>query len=131
MATPVSTPDTENTTSVNPEWRKALWHFVTAAGTLPGTPESEATQIQNAARAALDQIKAVLSVQASYTNEADYAEPNWQSVFYGANYDRLLQIKQKYDPDTLLNCWKCVGWLGPEDPMYSCYGGNPVPSLPA
>lgn len=34
----------------------------------------------------------------SYSNEADPTEPNFQTTFYGPNYDRLSQIKRKYDP---------------------------------
>lgn len=33
-----------------------------------------------------------------YLNEGDFQEKNWQSVFYGVNYDKLLSIKNKYDP---------------------------------
>ncbi|KAI7779512.1 FAD-linked oxidoreductase YvdP [Diaporthe eres] len=39
---------------------------------------------------------------ATYLNEADFNEPNWQETFYGSNYPRLLSIKQKYDPYGIL-----------------------------
>jgi hypothetical protein len=128
---PVNTPDTAHLTSANPAWRDTLWHLVTAAAWGAGTPDSKTSQILTAARAALVPISDILSVQAAYTNEADPAEPNWQQVFYGDNFDRLVTIKQKYDPESVLNCWKCPGWLGPQDPMYSCDSDNPVPSVPA
>lgn len=35
---------------------------------------------------------------AAYLNEADFGQPEWQKVFYGANYNRLRSIKRKYDP---------------------------------
>ncbi|KAK7044066.1 hypothetical protein VNI00_007782 [Paramarasmius palmivorus] len=38
----------------------------------------------------------------AYLNEADPNEPNFKQSFYGANYDRLLSIKDKYDPLQLL-----------------------------
>ncbi|KAK1248182.1 hypothetical protein MKX08_006402 [Trichoderma sp. CBMAI-0020] len=123
-----NTPDTHNATSANPVWRNTLWHLVAAAGWLPGMPDGG--QAAAAARSAIEAIKAPLSVQASYLNEADPDEPDWQHVFFGGNYDKLLAIKQKYDPNTLLNCKKCVGYLGDADPMYSCYSDNPVPSVP-
>ncbi|KAH8800657.1 hypothetical protein F5884DRAFT_713644, partial [Xylogone sp. PMI_703] len=122
---PFNTPDAEHATSANRAWRDTLWHFVTASSYLPGTSASDASAIVAAARNALEPIKDILPVQAAYTNEADPGEPNWQEVFYGEDYDRLLQVKRQYDPDSLLNCWKCVGWLGPEDPMYSCYKQDP------
>ncbi|KAM0245094.1 hypothetical protein ACHAQJ_010648 [Trichoderma viride] len=123
-----NTPDAQNATSANPVWRETLWHLVAAAGWLPGMPDGGLAGA--AARAAVEGIKAPLAVQASYLNEADPDEPDWQDVFFGGNYDKLLAIKQKYDPDTLLNCMKCVGYLGDADPMYSCYSNNPVSSTP-
>ncbi|KAL2259507.1 hypothetical protein VTK26DRAFT_6797 [Humicola hyalothermophila] len=38
----------------------------------------------------------------AYLNEADYSEPNFQEAFYGSNYERLLSIKKKYDPNNIL-----------------------------
>lgn len=125
-----NTPDAQQATSANPAWRETQWHLLSAAVWLPGTPDDVSSQIAAAARAALDVIKAPLSVQAAYLNEADPDEPDWQNVFFGENYDKLLAIKQKWDPDTVLNCKKCVGYLGDADPMYSCYSENPVPSVP-
>ncbi|PTB81770.1 FAD-binding domain-containing protein [Trichoderma longibrachiatum ATCC 18648] len=125
-----NTADTAQATSVNPAWRKTLWHLITPAVWRPGTPDKISSGIASAARAALDAIKAPLSVQATYLNEADPDEPDWQNVFFGKNYDKLLAIKKKWDPDTVLNCKKCVGYLGEKDPMYSCYSANPVPSVP-
>jgi len=34
----------------------------------------------------------------AYSNEADVNEPDFQKVFFGPNYPRLLSIKKKYDP---------------------------------
>lgn len=33
----------------------------------------------------------------------------WQHDFYGSHYDRLLDIKDKYDPDDIFYCPTCVG----------------------
>ncbi|TFB06091.1 putative FAD-linked oxidoreductase [Trichoderma ghanense] len=125
-----NTADAAQATSVNPAWRKTLWHLVAPAVWLPGTPDKISSGIASAARSALDAIKAPLSVQAAYLNEADPDEPDWQNVFFGKNYDKLLAVKKKWDPDTVLNCKKCVGYLGDKDPMFSCYSANPVPSVP-
>lgn len=35
---------------------------------------------------------------ASYVNEGDLYEPNWQQAYWGTNYARLLEIRRKYDP---------------------------------
>jgi len=38
---------------------------------------------------------------ASYLNEADAREPNFQRTFFGDNYERLSLIKRIYDPEDL------------------------------
>lgn len=48
----------------------------------------------------------------------------WQDAFWGPNYERLLSIKQKYDPDRVLDCWKCVGFEeGGAGDEFKCYEG--------
>lgn len=50
--------------------------------------------------------------------QANPYEVDWQWPFWGPNYPRLYAIKQKYDPDGLLWCHKCVGseaWAEQED----------------
>lgn len=49
---------------------------------------------------------------AAYLNEADYNQPDWQETFYGSNYERLLSIKQKYDPHGILWGKTAVGSEG-------------------
>ncbi|PLB48795.1 FAD binding domain protein [Aspergillus steynii IBT 23096] len=53
-----------------------------------------------------------------YLNEADFNQPDWQSAFYGANYDCLQRIKDKYDPDQAFYARTAVGsqrWVEHED----------------
>ena len=49
---------------------------------------------------------------AAYSNEADAREPDFQSVFYGSNYRRLLEVKRKYDPQSLFIVASGVGSEG-------------------
>lgn len=54
----------------------------------------------------------------AYLNEADYRQPQWQNVFYGGNYQRLLDIKRRYDPHDLFYGLTAVGseaWTVRED----------------
>lgn len=37
----------------------------------------------------------------SYSNEANALEPDFQTTFFGPNYQRLLSIKAEYDPKDL------------------------------
>ncbi|KAJ3567274.1 hypothetical protein NPX13_g6826 [Xylaria arbuscula] len=45
----------------------------------------------------------------AYLNKGDPWEPRWQEVFYGPNYDRLLKVKNKYDPTGMLYSLTSVG----------------------
>ena len=45
----------------------------------------------------------------AYLNEADPTNPDWQTVFYGENYGRLLDIKRRWDPKGVFWCKPCVG----------------------
>ena len=33
----------------------------------------------------------------AYINEADFQQMDWQNVYFGCNYDKLLAVKKKYD----------------------------------
>ena len=46
----------------------------------------------------------------AYFNEADFFEEDWQDTFWGMeNYLKLLDIKDKWDPNHLFYCHNCVG----------------------
>lgn len=45
----------------------------------------------------------------AYLNEGNWAQPEWQQVFYGDSYERLRQIKAKYDPNDLFYGLTAVG----------------------
>ncbi|XP_060084761.1 uncharacterized protein LOC132564025 [Ylistrum balloti] len=45
----------------------------------------------------------------SYRNEGSADSPSWKDDFWGSNYDRLLVIKRRYDPDNVFSCADCVG----------------------
>lgn len=39
-------------------------------------------------------------------------EKDWQRLFWGDNYDRLLRIKDEVDPEDVFWCTPCVGSEG-------------------
>jgi hypothetical protein len=45
----------------------------------------------------------------AYYNEAAMDLIEWQDLFWGSNYARLLQIKRGLDPMHVFNCRQCVG----------------------
>ncbi|KAF0326455.1 FAD binding domain protein [Colletotrichum asianum] len=54
-------------------------------------------------------LRSLAPESGAYINEADDREPDWQRTFWGPNYDRLREIKKKYDPDSIQWCHRCVG----------------------
>jgi hypothetical protein len=108
---PWNQPDNSKT-AVNAQWRNALWHVVMGAGWISSIPANVRAQIQNTVSASVQPFKALTPGGGAYVNEADWMEENWQQTFFGDNYDRLLDVKKRYDPTGLFSCWKCVGWTG-------------------
>ncbi|KAJ8074384.1 hypothetical protein PM082_015284 [Marasmius tenuissimus] len=112
---------TEGSTSVTPAWRNSLWQigfnrkwqFNSTAEDIKKVYQTvtEVTQLQ----------RDIAPNSGAYFNEGDTYEPNHEVTFWGDNYPKLLQVKKKYDPLGLLDCWQCVGWRGPKDKRFSCY----------
>ncbi|MFC4891738.1 FAD-binding protein [Pseudofrancisella aestuarii] len=99
-------------TSTNPTVYDAATLVLMSAGTNNifgdrNTPKAQ-KQVQDINKA-MSMIKSLAPNAGTYVNEADYFEPNWQQAFWGDNYSKLFQIKQKYDPNGLFYCHHCVG----------------------
>ncbi|KAI1135145.1 putative alcohol oxidase [Hypoxylon sp. FL0543] len=101
-------PDVAN--AVNPAFRSA------SISILVGTYYNYTNRDENLANQALmtDTIVPMLSNLIpgggySYLNEGDPFEPNWEHVFYGGNFERLREIKKKYDPESILYARTAVG----------------------
>lgn len=60
-------------------------------------------------QAAMTALRAAAPGAGTYVNECDYFQPDWQKAFWGPNYPRLAQIKQRYDPDGLFVVHHGVG----------------------
>ncbi|KAF9012665.1 hypothetical protein BDQ17DRAFT_1420025 [Cyathus striatus] len=80
--------------------RTSPWNWNATAEEKKGHYDTASESIDNLRR---------ITPDAAYLNEADVYEPNHEEAFWGEHYPELLNIKQKYDPDHLLDCWHCVG----------------------
>jgi FAD/FMN-containing dehydrogenase len=100
----------DKTTSVHPAWRSAIVH---ATLTLPWNftaPWSEAFSTQDKmTKVIMPLVEAATPGSGSYVNEADFRQPNFQTTFWGSNYQKLLSIKKKYDPASLFYATVGVG----------------------
>lgn len=55
-------------------------------------------------------LEAVTPGSGSYLNEVDsYYIGDWKKEFYGANYERLLEVKAKHDPDHVFYAYTGIG----------------------
>ncbi|KAJ7577456.1 FAD-binding domain-containing protein [Mycena floridula] len=110
-----------NNTSVNPIWRKSIWQVILVKTWNFDASVSEISSTYSELTAATDVLREMTPDSGGYLNESDVYEPDHEVSFWGANYDRLLEIKNKYDPDHLLDVWHGVGWLGKQNSKYKCY----------
>ncbi|KDQ14470.1 hypothetical protein BOTBODRAFT_342903 [Botryobasidium botryosum FD-172 SS1] len=95
--------------AVNPSWRKALAHVVVTDAWRSNTSIADRNAIRRRITQGAQGLGNFAPGMGTYVNEADYNEPEWQKVFWGSNYPRLLEVKRKYDPTGILTCKKCVG----------------------
>ena len=109
--------DTYN--AVHPAWRDTLIDSVLTTPWNFTAPLDEMIARQNLMTdALLPPLEALTPGGGCYLNEGDFRQPDWQSVFYGTNYDRLLSIKNQYDPNHMFYATTAVGseyWLAQED----------------
>ncbi|KZL80828.1 fad-dependent monooxygenase [Colletotrichum incanum] len=88
--------------AVNPAWRSAYIHLISAGAFINTTDSAPQDALASAAAWTEENKEAVWRQWApgsgSYINEANPFNSNFQEDFYGGNYDRLVQIKEKYDP---------------------------------
>jgi hypothetical protein len=97
--------------SVNRGWRSAI---IAAAITVPWSFEAPWQDMLDSQDLLTDSVmprlKQILPGGGhAYMNEGDFQDPDWKRVFYGENYERLEQIKDKYDPNHLLYALTAVG----------------------
>lgn len=110
VGTDVSRFGSDKTTAVHPAWRQAIVH---ATLTLPWSftaPWSEALETQQKMTNVIQPlVEAATPGSGSYVNEADFNQKNWQTTFWGSNYNKLLSIKNKWDPSSFFYATVGVG----------------------
>lgn len=110
VATDVSPFASKVDNAVLPAWRKTL---VSATLTTPWSftaPWTDIIALQDKmTNFVIPTLEAVTPGGGVYMNEADFRQPNWQKEFFGVNYAKLNQIKEKWDPRHLFWSLKTVG----------------------
>ena len=87
--------------AVLPAWRQSDIHMVAGFGAEHGATSDYPLILEqqaNLTNLALPALYDLAPDSGAYINEGDAFDPNWKVNFFGVNYDRLLQVKQKWDP---------------------------------
>jgi len=101
-------------TPMNPDVAGAFALAIVAAST-PGEPAEGSPQMaQSRERAqrvadAFDALRTVAPGAGCYFNECDYFLDDWQRAQWGGHYERLAEIKRRYDPKGLFVVHHGVG----------------------
>lgn len=96
--------------AVFPGWRDSVlivWVIIPTNDSLP-----MATLLEDQRRLSRDLlsiIQAVAPEGGTYLNEADPVDDDWKRNSYGSNYERLLAVKQQYDPEGVFYARHAVG----------------------
>lgn len=104
-------------TAINPQVLDAFALAIAGASgppAYPGVPGHEpdvATARQEAERVkkAMQELRNLTPDAGSYVSESDFFETDWKKAFWGENYEKLLQVKRRYDPDGLFIVHHGVG----------------------
>jgi hypothetical protein len=105
--------------AVNSAWREVVC-FLILAGQLPaGVTDPSVEEVRAASEdlrreviAPLREIAPESEGGGAYLNEANVDEPMWREAFYGVHYERLLEVKRKWDPREVFYATTAVGSEG-------------------
>lgn len=97
--------------AVNPVWRETMMQLQV---TLPWDDSVSFDQNVVDGQTVLTEELIPLFVEltpgsGAYLNEASFQEMEWKETFFGVNYDKLLAIKERWDPEGVFYAYKGVG----------------------
>jgi FAD/FMN-containing dehydrogenase len=109
-----------SSTGVNTAWRSSLWEVVVASAWTNELTQSNRNLLAKQTSQSANGLRKYGT--GTYFSESDVLEQNWQQAFFGDNYNKLVKIKQKYDPDNIFVVWKGIGFQGQENQAaFACY----------
>jgi FAD/FMN-containing dehydrogenase len=109
--------DAARDTAMNPAALDAFALVICAAEGPPAYPgvrahEPDVTLARRnaqALRAAMDTLRRRVGLSGAYVSESDFFEAQWQQAYWGDHYERLLAVKDRYDPEGLFVVHHGVG----------------------
>ena len=101
---------TATSNAVLPAWRDSVMSvFIMGAWNYSAPIEANLAMQKIVTDTVDPALKSISPGGGTYLNEANFQDPDWRQAFYGSNYERLLQIKKKYDPEALFYAATAVG----------------------
>ncbi|KAK3996644.1 FAD binding domain-containing protein [Cladorrhinum sp. PSN332] len=96
--------------AVNPAWRDVLMFAIMFVNWNVTDPAPYVEQLsRNLTYEWNPRWKTLTPGSGTYMSESDYIEPDWQESFHGDKYARLLEIKEKWDPEHVFYATNAVG----------------------
>jgi hypothetical protein len=105
----------ERFAATNPAWRSAYLHFMSGGADFPSdlAPQERLKRAGDWTEATKEAMwRKWAPDMGAYMNEANPLNTQFAHDYYGSNYPRLLQIKEKYDPNMTLYVLSGVGTEG-------------------
>ncbi|RGP67741.1 hypothetical protein FSPOR_5931 [Fusarium sporotrichioides] len=108
--------------AANPAWRDANMFVITALNWDVNDPEEKIAEVNNKITFdIMERLKAVTPGGGGYGNEGDVMDPDFGQSYFGSNYQKLYQLKQKIDPYGVFYAPTAVGsedWYITGQPAY-------------
>ncbi|PKS05905.1 hypothetical protein jhhlp_007736 [Lomentospora prolificans] len=96
--------------AVLPAWRAAASHcIVVGLWDFTGPREKMEAMEGELTDGISPRLEAATPGSGTYLNEANFRQKDFQGHFYGENYEKLVEIKRKYDPDGVFYAVTAVG----------------------
>ncbi|OAQ98856.1 hypothetical protein LLEC1_01718 [Akanthomyces lecanii] len=88
--------------AVLPAWRDALYHLIIEMVYPGDAATAQLVLVQADMNAHQDLLRVASPGGGAYINEATFDNAHWKEDYFGANYDKLLRVKKRYDPQFVL-----------------------------
>lgn len=90
--------NTPGSNSVLPAWRDALYTLNLGVAFSPDAPPEDLRAAQAKVNAWQALFTPLTPGGGGYVNEATFDNPTWKEDYFGQDYEKLLEIKKKWDP---------------------------------
>ncbi|KAI0128340.1 FAD binding domain-containing protein [Xylariales sp. AK1849] len=88
--------------AVHPVWRSMAYSLIISVYTDPAASPDLLSRANAEVITGQDVLRRLTPGSGTYINEATLEPDYWKDDFYGPNYPKLLEVRNKYDPDVVL-----------------------------